>query len=337
MLSRNAPDCDGPRRLRLRLSHRRQTRCQRQLRSGGANSGSEPVHTGFEVQEILTKQNRAVGVRAVNVHTGKTLTVKANMVLLACGSLFTPLLLMKNKLANSSGQVGKNLSVHPAVGVNARMPQEVRGWESIPQGYQVDEFHEDGLLYEGSTLPFELHALINPALGMEMQEYMEDFAHLASFGFLISDTSRGQVRPHPILKGSPLMLYKMNETDQKKVKRGLRILTDIYFAAGAEWGHAADPLGGKAPKPGAGACVLRCRFSHSQYGAERVSSPGGRCAWAAIRVRRWWTPTARASTCATCSSPTAPFYREAPPSTRMVTICAFAHRIARYMDSRLRL
>ncbi len=335
VLSRNAPDCDGQGVCAFG--------CPTEAKRGtnvsyvpAALTAGANLFTGYEVEEILTRQNRAEGVRAVNVHTGKILTIKAPMVLLACGSLFTPLLLMKNKLANSSGQVGRNLSIHPAVGVNARMPDEVRGWESIPQGYQVDEFHHEGILFEGSTLPFELHALINPAIGREMQEYMEDFAHVASFGYLISDTSRGQVKPHPVLKGSPLILYRMNEADQQKIKRGLRILTDIYFAAGADWVMPPVHLAGKFHTPKEAEAFYDRDFpihnmelsAYHPLGTARMGADPRKAVvdtnGESFDIRNLFIADGS-------------ILPGSPGVNPMVTICAFAHHIARYMDERLRL
>ena len=40
--------------------------------------------------------------------------IRAKATVLACGTLHTPVLLMRQGLAGASGQLGRNLSIHPA-------------------------------------------------------------------------------------------------------------------------------------------------------------------------------------------------------------------------------
>ena len=60
---------------------------------------------------------------------------------------------------------------------------------------------------------------------------MERYPHLATFGIMIQDTSRGQVRRGP--GGSPLVLYNMNEKDLAHMQRGIEILCEVFLAAGS--------------------------------------------------------------------------------------------------------
>jgi choline dehydrogenase-like flavoprotein len=63
-------------------------------------------------------------------------------------------------------------------------------------------------------------------------ELMERFRHVATFGFMVEDTSRGEVRPG--LKGSPLITYNLNTHDLARMQRALATLCDIFLAAGAK-------------------------------------------------------------------------------------------------------
>ena len=54
---------------------------------------------------------------------------------------------------------------------------------------------------------------------------------MATFGFMIQDTSRGEVRRSPL--GSPIVTYDMNDDDLARMQKGLEILSEVFLAAGA--------------------------------------------------------------------------------------------------------
>jgi choline dehydrogenase-like flavoprotein len=61
---------------------------------------------------------------------------------------------------------------------------------------------------------------------------MEQYRHVATFGFMVKDTSRGAVRAGP--GGAPLITYNMNDEDARKMKRALAILCEVFLEAGAK-------------------------------------------------------------------------------------------------------
>jgi choline dehydrogenase-like flavoprotein len=69
-------------------------------------------------------------------------------------------------------------------------------------------------------------------VGEKFMELMDNYRHLAQFGFLVEDTSRGEVRPG--YKGSPFITYSMNEHDTKRMARGVAVLSEVFLAAGAK-------------------------------------------------------------------------------------------------------
>ena len=180
----------------------------------------------------MVQGQRVEGVvaRALTGHRA-TLTVRARKTVLACGAFGTPLLLLQHELANSSGQVGKNLSIHPAVPVAAWFDEPTHPFGKIPQGYSIEEFHDEGLLFEGATTPVDMAAATLSLLGRRYVELVETLDHAVTFGFMIEDTSRGRVRPSRF--GRPLNTYYLNDRDVARIKRGVEILARVFFAAGA--------------------------------------------------------------------------------------------------------
>jgi choline dehydrogenase-like flavoprotein len=229
-LRRNAPDCDG------------QGVCCFGCPTGAKRStdvsyipealmrGAELV-TAARVDSIDVVAGRARGVTATLRGDGvrrPKLRVTADAVVVAAGSLLTPLLLDDTL---KSPMLGKNLSIHPASKVVALFDEIVQQNIGIPQGYSIDHFAESGLMFEGTSLPYDVAALGFPWTGQRFTDIMERYPHLATFGIMIQDTSRGQVRRGP--GGSPLVLYNMNEKDLAHMQRGIEILCEVFLAAGS--------------------------------------------------------------------------------------------------------
>jgi choline dehydrogenase-like flavoprotein len=187
---------------------------------------------------VIVEGGRARGVVATSPD-GHTLTVRAKSVVIACGSIMTPLVLAREHLASRSGQLGKNLSIHPACGALAEFDEQILGWNGIPQGYAIEELHDEGILYEGAAVPLEMSMSFVHLIGPDLVRLAESFDHVASFGFLVEDTSRGSVSE---VMGQPMIRYWLTDKDVAHIKRGLDVLAQIYFAAGARVVHA--PIAG---------------------------------------------------------------------------------------------
>src|SRR5262249_53320459 len=76
-------------------------------------------------------------------------------------------------------------------------------------------------------------------VGPELVRLAESFDHVASFGFMVEDTSRGSVSE---VMGQPMIRYWLTDEDVAHLKRGLDVLCQIYFAAGARRIHV--PIAG---------------------------------------------------------------------------------------------
>jgi choline dehydrogenase-like flavoprotein len=231
-LNRNAPDCDG------------QGVCCFGCPTGAKRStdvsyvpealmrGAQLV-TAAHVDGIEVVAGRARGVRGSlgGSASGKRFTVKADAVVIAGGALMTPVLLKKSKLLKSPA-LGKNLSIHPATKVMALFDETIDMASAIPQGYAIDSLMNEGIVFEGASTPLDVTAIAVPWVGKKYMEVMEGFRHLATFGLMIRDSSRGAVRPGP--NGSPLITYNLNARDSAKLQRGLALLCEVFLAAGAK-------------------------------------------------------------------------------------------------------
>ncbi len=94
------------------------------------------------VQRVLVADGRAVGVTGTfaDPATGATtlVTIRAPHVVLACGALETPALLLRSGIGGPA--VGRNLKLHPAVGVAGIYAEPQASWWGPPQAAILDEF-----------------------------------------------------------------------------------------------------------------------------------------------------------------------------------------------------
>jgi hypothetical protein len=186
------------------------------------------------------------------------LTVKARAVVLACGTFHTPVLLQRNRLADSSGQVGRNLTIHPCGSVGALFDERIDGWNAIPQGYAIDHFQSEDLQFEGAFMPPDMMTVVFDPVGPDLTEMMERYRDFSLFGFMIAETSRGRVRR---LAGNlPLIQYSMNGYDWARMRNAFEILCEVYLAAGAK----------KLYLPVNGFPVLRNRNDLDRFRAARL-------------------------------------------------------------------
>jgi choline dehydrogenase-like flavoprotein len=233
-LSRNAPGCDGQATccFGCPTDAKRSTNVSyvpRALEKGAM------LYANARVERVIIEGGRAVGVtaRATGVNgSARRITVRAKVVVLACGTVHTPALLLSQGIANSSDQVGRNLTIHPCGHSWALYDETIRGFEEIPQGYAVEEFADQGIRFEGGFPPLALAASTFLPVGRRWTDLVERFDRLVCFGFMTSESSRGRVVLGP--GGSPQMTYWMNDEDVRRIVRAQAILARIYFASGAK-------------------------------------------------------------------------------------------------------
>jgi choline dehydrogenase-like flavoprotein len=171
----------------------------------------------------------ASGVRA-RMASGAHVEVRAPIVIVAAGTIHTPLLLARSDLGAQSGQLGRNLSLHPATAVFARMEEVVDMARGVPQSFYVDEFAGEGIIFEGVAGPPAYAAMSLPLTGTRHAEAMADYRHLAQFGVMVSDSSRGSVRA---LAGQPLIRYDLTDADLHRFRTGIARMRELFEAAGA--------------------------------------------------------------------------------------------------------
>jgi choline dehydrogenase-like flavoprotein len=209
-----------------------------------AEAAGAQVISGADVRHVLVERGAARGVEARLANGGGRLEVRAPTVIVAAGTIHTPLLLQRSGLGRASGELGRNLALHPAMGAFALMDEVVDMAKGVPQSFYVDEFASEGIMFEGVAGPPSYVAMSLPLSGKRHAAAMASYRNLTMFGLMVSDRSRGSVRA---LAGRPVIRYDLIEEDVARFRTGLRRKDELFRAAGAREVYLGLP-GGVTPE-----------------------------------------------------------------------------------------
>ena len=126
--------------------------------------------TGARVSKVRRARRPRARRSSRASRSGRTLTVRAEAVVVAGGALLTPLLLERSGLCGSSGWLGKNLSIHPATKVMALFDEAIDMSRGIPQSYAIESYVREGIMFEGASTPLDVTAVAIPWVGRRFME-----------------------------------------------------------------------------------------------------------------------------------------------------------------------
>jgi len=236
-LIRNAPGCEGCCQCALGCPSNAKFGVHLNALPQACLAGARII-TDARVVRVLHRAGRAVGVLAKRPD-GSTFEVLADTVVVAAGATETPPLLTRSGLGRHP-RLGRNLSVHPAVGLAGRFPDPVVAWHGVLQSAAVDELHRShGILIEATSTPPGMGSLVLPGYGPELVHRIAEAEHFATFGAMIGDEPSGRLLGRRT--GTPLLRYDLSNRDAKKLVVALSAMGRLLFAAGAEEVFTALP------------------------------------------------------------------------------------------------
>jgi choline dehydrogenase-like flavoprotein len=194
-------------------------------------------------------RGRASGVEAVALDggglrpSGRGIAVRARHVVLAAGAIGSPAVLLRSKLPDPYGRVGKRTFLHPVVISAALMPTPVNGFSGAPQSIYSDHFLEiapvDGPIGYKLEVP-PLHPILMatnfPGFGEQHAEIMAKMPYANTIIALMRDgfddrSPGGNVEL--LDDGSPVLDYSLDDYIWDGARRALTTMAQIQFAAGA--------------------------------------------------------------------------------------------------------
>ncbi len=206
-----------------------------------ASKAGARIYANCAVDRLVAVEDRVRRVEAsVLDDFGRVqhkVNVEASLVVLSAGAINSPQILLKSGIANSSGQVGKNLHVHPSVVLAGIYDEDINGYTGVPQSYYIDEFidlekdpNSGYILMPVFGFPVTTAAQL-PGFGREHTEIMQSFHRMVGLLVLMHDQSAGEVRINRA--GKPEISYSVSAKEQKLFVEGMKHCAEILFASGA--------------------------------------------------------------------------------------------------------
>jgi choline dehydrogenase-like flavoprotein len=233
-LRRNTSGCRGAARCNFGCPHGAKMSVDISFLPDARAHGATVISDAL-VERIDIAGGRARGVRGrfLDQDTGEPrvpFDVRAKIVVVACGSMHTPILLRKSGLDDKD--IGRHLTLHPAFRVGAIFDEAVHGWDGSLQSVYSDHFLHEGITLVGVYSAVNVLAAAFPGIGREHRRLLRRLPNLAVFGGMVHDDGGGQVRRW--LSREPLITYRMSARDKARLLRGMQIVGQMAFAAGAK-------------------------------------------------------------------------------------------------------
>jgi choline dehydrogenase-like flavoprotein len=205
------------------------------------------LYTDCRVKLVETDRGRAKALiadsidRARDRPTGKRVVVHARRgVILAGGAINTPALLLRSKIGNSNGRVGRRTFLHPTVPLIAFYPEPIEAFYGPPQSVACHHFADRGagrLGYFFETAPIHpmLAALAFPGFGSVHRHAIERLAYAqATIALLIDghhDDEGGSVSCGG--DGRIKIAYPLGPAHREAAVDALQNMARLQLAAGA--------------------------------------------------------------------------------------------------------
>ena len=204
-----------------------------------ADNGAVLVTRCF-AERVVTRDGRAAGVEAAwsDPATGARakVVVNAPQVVVACGALESPALLLRSQIGGPA--VGEYLRLHPCTATFGYYSQETEGWKGAPHAGLVNEFAnvEDGygFLLEGAQYTTAVAGSALPfSDGATHKQMMSRFKHGATCIALLRDRGHGRVTIDAA--GMAVPWYSLtDELDVHNANKGIDAQVRLHEAAGAQ-------------------------------------------------------------------------------------------------------
>lgn len=200
------------------------------------------VFANFRANAIsVSGSKKHVGGVVFDQTSGKPKTdfiIEAPVVIVSASAINSPVLLLKSGLANSSGEVGKNLTFHLTSAVLGLYDKIMYGAGGIPQSAMCDEFlnkNGDGGGFWLEAVPIypALAGLALPGFGSWHREMMHLYPHIGATIVLVKEIdSHGEVSVTD--HGRASISYTPGSKDLNYLKEALATAARVQFAAGAK-------------------------------------------------------------------------------------------------------
>ncbi len=187
--------------------------------------------------ESLYGRARAVHAEFLSSRSSQNLNLKPKLkviarrgVILAASAVQTPQILKRSGVRLPA--LGKHFQAHAGTSLTGRFDGEVSMQVGATQGFNSTHFVDvNRFKVETLALPPELLAVRIPGVGPEFMSKILDYKHVLNWALVVRAEAEGQVRS---VLGKTVIQYTPTLRDMDNLKQGLKVLSEMMFAAGAK-------------------------------------------------------------------------------------------------------
>lgn len=210
---------------------------------GGATLISRVSARHFAWQDDKVQALHAVPVdEHYQPRSGVNIQIKARHYIAAGGAINTPALLLRSKVPNPSGRLGKHTYLHPSLISGALFAEPINGHAGAPQSVYSDQFvwpESDNMGFKLEVPPVHPVLMATKLIGMAEQHahLMKQFNNLQVMIALLRDGFAEQAQGGTVeldSHGEPQLDYPLTDYLFAGAREALLAMAELQFAAGAK-------------------------------------------------------------------------------------------------------
>lgn len=189
------------------------------------------INGNFKVVKVIPKGNVIKKIILINTHTHKNKEIEVKNLILSAGPTQTPKIILNNKLSNFVNK----LNFHMNLKILCYYDNEIDSYKSSLLTHHVREFENDGVLFMASNY-------IKPLIASYLNFHNSDEIKELMFAYKKGTVFNCQIQPNfstATIKKSNFfkdikITWKLDVRDFLKIKKYLKILTELVFISGAK-------------------------------------------------------------------------------------------------------
>ncbi len=189
------------------------------------------IISNSKVVDIIKKENAAEKITIENNKTKEKKEIKIKNLILSAGPTQTPKLILKNNLSNFVN----NLNFHMNLKILCFYENEIESYKSSLLTHHVREFEKNGVLFMASNY---IKPLIASYLNFQKSDNITEFMEVYKNGTIFNCQIQPNFSTANIKKSNLLnkvnISWNLDERDFLKIKKYLKILTELVFISGAK-------------------------------------------------------------------------------------------------------
>lgn len=155
-------------------------------------------------------------------------------MILSAGAMHSPAILLRSRLPRRSPALGRFITLHPALTLNAIMPREVEGFRGYPKTFYTDQFEASNHYLIETAFYFPGVSAKNiPGFGLAHKRHMKEYSRFVSV--IVLELDEPQASNRVVVKsGRPILEYRLSDSSVVNLVHSVRSSARIFFAGGAE-------------------------------------------------------------------------------------------------------